>query len=902
MVSSELPSILARQFASQLIYIDSFFQRVSMNWCSILCVVLFAYASFTMSAKHVDEEAARRVGLTFLHTKTSSAHLRSARSLSLVYKSTESVFSSPEQMQASERTYFYVFNVDDKGFVIVSGDDCVYPILGYSDQRAIDTNRIPDNARKWLEEYKTQIRHVVSNGIQATAEITRQWRAYSSGAKTTEIDAMVMAVSPLVETRWGQETYYDALCPFDEAAGRRTYVGCVATAMAQIMKYWNYPEQGRGFSSYSHPKYGELSANFGATTYNWNQMPIEANDTNSAVATLMFHCGVSVRMNYTPDGSGAHVIMGDKGRTNSAEYGLRYFFGYNTSMRGLERDNYSTLQWISMMKSELDARRPILYAGYSTRSGHAFVCDGYDQSNYFHFNWGWDGRLDGYFTIDDLNPLGRSTGGYTIAQEAIIGIEPEGQAELPSIELYAPIVVTPKSITYGQEFSVSTTLVNKGSATFRGDYCAAVFDDDDNFIAYVEILKETSGLPPTDANRNNIVFSTDGLTEMPPGRYEIAILSRPVGGNWSVCENDDNTNTAEIVVSNPSTIELNSAIKIAGDTTITEGQPISVNVNVWNSGSVTFTGQYLLGLYDLQGNLLQPLDTLYESNGLPPNETYRSPFLDFTNSAVTVKPGEYLLAMRYNDGSGWTLTGSTRFPNPIRVTVAEVPIQPDQYEENDSLTTAYVLPLTFTNDSAARGTDGSTIHSYSDVDYYKIQLDSGYSYAFNARVHDAYSSDKGKTQACDVMWSYSLDGTTWSDAMDDTLASTISFTGSKVMYVHVAPYFGGVVGAYLLDMTVRRSRVTSVDQGISSDCVNLYPNPATTYLSVDLCELNTAVQSIELVDGIGKVVATLNVDSHQPIVLIPVEQYPGGMYILRINTLRGVLTKKVIIGAPPAGM
>ena len=418
-----------------------------MNWLSLLCVALFTCASFSISAKHVDEEAARRVGLTFLHTKASAAHLRNARTLSLVYKSTGPMASSAEKMQASESTYFYVFNVDDKGFVIVSGDDCVYPILAYSDQRTIETNRMPDNARKWLEAYKAQIRHVIRNGIQATAEITRQWTAYSSGAKATEVDAMVVALSPLVETRWGQGAYYNDLCPYDEAAGKLTYVGCVATAMAQIMKYWNYPEQGRGFNSYSHPEYGELSANFGATTYNWNRMPIEVNDTNSAVATLMYHCGVSVRMNYGPDGSGAGLLMGQSG-TDCAEYALQYCFGYDASIRGVERENYSTPQWISMMKSELDARRPILYGGYSTTSGHAFVCDGYDQSNYLHFNWGWDGRLDGYFTIDDLNPLGRSSGGYNFGQVAIIGIEPEEQAEIASIELYAPLVVTPKSISY----------------------------------------------------------------------------------------------------------------------------------------------------------------------------------------------------------------------------------------------------------------------------------------------------------------------------------------------------------------------------------------------------------------------------------------------------------------------
>lgn len=187
--------------------------------------------------------------------------------------------------------------------------------------------------------------------------------------------------------------------------------------MAQVMKYHNYPAQGTGSYSYSHSVYGSLSANFGATTYNWSAMPNDLSSYNDGVATLLYHCGVSVEMDYGPKGFSANV-------SSDAKNALIMYFRYDSSMYYAERAEYLSSDWINLLKTELNARRPILYRGTGT-GGHAFVCDGYKDIEYFHFNWGWSGAMDGYYYLNDLTPQNAYNNlNFTQDQGALIGIKP----------------------------------------------------------------------------------------------------------------------------------------------------------------------------------------------------------------------------------------------------------------------------------------------------------------------------------------------------------------------------------------------------------------------------------------------------------------------------------------------
>lgn len=319
------------------------------NYLFSISLTLFSMFLF---AKPISESTAQQIGANFLNTKTSLP--ANVSELTLVYTMTNQTQTTP---------YFYVFNIGNKGFIIVSGDDTVFPVLGYSDEGVFVTEKIAPQVAKWLENYKDQIRYVVENNIPTTTEIQAEWEELQKNKtafKNTFSTFSSQAVSPLIQTKWDQSPHVNAQCPFDNSYNQLTVTGCVATTMAQIMKYWSYPAQGSGFNSYNHPTYGTLSANFGATTYNWSAMPNYVNSANSAVATLMYNCGVAVEMNYgvsATGGSGSYVII-DNSPTpqQTAEYAFKTFFSYDDStLQGILRSNYSDTDWIDLLKNELSA-------------------------------------------------------------------------------------------------------------------------------------------------------------------------------------------------------------------------------------------------------------------------------------------------------------------------------------------------------------------------------------------------------------------------------------------------------------------------------------------------------------------------------------------------------------------
>ncbi|HKR05363.1 MAG TPA: C10 family peptidase, partial [Bacteroidia bacterium] len=379
----------------------------------------------SINAKTIDQKYAETVGKNFFNQKLS------VTTMTLVHM---------EKSNDNLPTYF-VFNINgNKGFVIVSGDDNTKPIIGYSDVRGIDWSNLSPNFIYWMNEYKSQIEFVRTNNLKTNSEIKKEWKAYKNNqtinAKTQS------SVSPLISTTWDQGQYYNAQCPGN------SLTGCTATAMAQIMKYWDYPSQGTGSHSYYLPTYGTLSANFGATTYNWASMPNNVTSSNSAVATLMYHCGVAVEMSYSPTASAAWVLTNDVYgyHPNSAENAYVTYFNYNSgTLQGVQKMNYTSSTWINLLKNELDNSRPIQYVGWNATAGHTWVCDGYNNSDLFHMNWGWSGSSDGYFDLNPFNPFAILFGN---DQQALIGIQPNSTSgcQCPiSTNQFPANILTPNS-------------------------------------------------------------------------------------------------------------------------------------------------------------------------------------------------------------------------------------------------------------------------------------------------------------------------------------------------------------------------------------------------------------------------------------------------------------------------
>ena len=320
----------------------------------------------------------------------------------------------------------YVFNIGDYGFIITGADRSFSPIVGYSFNGAFDAARVPDNLGWWLDSYVSDVTAVKKSNAKSTEIIAAQcdfrneWDALERGGSSYYDAKGPDAVEALVETRWDQGTGYNNYCP--EYNGGHSVTGCVATAMAQIIRYHRYPNTGYSHNSYAHSVFGSLRADFDSAYYDYSLMPVSVNYYSSpeeqhAVSLLCYHCGVAVKMDYQSpsrtNGSGAH--------SENVPEALR-FFGYFNSFY-LAKSVYTNPIWDSLLRHDLDLGRPVYYSGSNSEGGHAFVCDGYRNNNRYHFNFGWGGYGDGFYTLSSVN-------GYSTGQAAVFNIYPSNMCPM----------------------------------------------------------------------------------------------------------------------------------------------------------------------------------------------------------------------------------------------------------------------------------------------------------------------------------------------------------------------------------------------------------------------------------------------------------------------------------------
>ena len=792
---------------------------------------------------------------------------------------------------------FFIFNnTAGKGYVIMAADDCVTPILGYSYENNFDEDELPPNFKAWLDGYAAQIEEATAMKLNATDEIRTDWECLRQG-KTLPVRSE-KAVGPLVQTKWNQTPYYNDQCPFDYNANQRTVTGCVATAMAQIMKYWSYPERGLGNHSYvpsSHPEYGTLYVDFSAVTYQWSNMPNSINSTNNAVATLMYHCGISVDMMYgipaAPDyGSAAYIIdySGDRG---CAETALKTYFDYKSTLHGVKKNDYSDSQWIEILKNELDNGRPMLYGGFSSSGGHAFVCDGYNTSNYFHFNWGWGGNYNDYFYINSLNP---GSYNYSQNQQALIGIEPNqnggggGSSSGYELVYYSSPVMSQTEYWFYENLSVYAEVANIGDEDFTGYIGAGVFRKDENgnyvFLKVMDYRDMTSNpLQPNYYIHGNL--ECEAGPPYLPGSYGVAMLYSLDGDLWNFIDRNNYHDTFFDILYEQD-IETYSDFEIMTGEYLYYGTNATVNVDVWNSGEEVFYGRFRVNLANLDGTWAQNIGIIScEDEGLGSNYHYIDG-LDFTGE-ITVEPGSYYMELAYQRSgeSTWYYAGAYAFQNPVRVEVVAATVYSDQYESNNTASTAYSLPCSISGTSTTVSTTGANLHSNTDIDYYKIQLSAGRNYTITPRLHDSYNSGNGTYYTVDAMFAYSTDGVNWSDYYDDVMETGITVNGGTV-YFCIMPYFEGKTGTYQLDIKV------AYGTGIEESDENLfcvYPNPAKNVLNVN-CK---NIEQVSLFNTVGQKIESFSTESNDNI-QIDLSGLPSGMYILRAVSQGRTLTRRIV--------
>ncbi|MCD4678895.1 MAG: C10 family peptidase, partial [Bacteroidales bacterium] len=387
----------------------------------ILFSALIISSATLVHADDVSIKNAEKVAVSFFYEKVNQFKTVDYNDINITNSFTEN---------RNNEAVYYIFNINNDGFVIVSAEDAAYPVLAYSFETLHYTQNNSPEFEYWMDNYARQITDMKAKNLKADIEAEKTWSHLLTSSPTELKTAKSKSIAPFITTTWGQGKYYNKFTPYDPQAMDDNHcpTGCVATSMAVVMNYYRYPVNGFASKTYNannaqwgYGDYGYLSADFENTTYDYDQM-LPTYDGNSGesctqVSRLMYHAGVSVSMMYGPDGSGTGM--------NDAFQALKVYWKFSTSIQIKERAGTIPSQWLSYLTTNLDDKKPIIYAGRDNSpggGGHAWICDGYQGTDYFHFDWGWEGSDNGYYYINNLNT---SNGNYTDDQEALFNIYPK---------------------------------------------------------------------------------------------------------------------------------------------------------------------------------------------------------------------------------------------------------------------------------------------------------------------------------------------------------------------------------------------------------------------------------------------------------------------------------------------
>ena len=500
---------------------------------------------------------------------------------------------------------YYAFNLE-QGYVIVSGDDEMTELVGYAENGFFDAENVPPQMQLWLDGYAEYVAAVQSGKAKAR--------------KILLSDSPSVVVEPLVTTKWNQDAPFNNFAPEytdDNNNTQRCATGCAATAMAQIMKFHNWPEQGVGHYSYEHQSFGTISSNFSEHVYDWTNMIDRYNNGEysnvqaDAVALLMKDCGVSLNMNYGPV-SGASIY--------SYTPAFKNYFRY--SSRTVNRSGCETAEFTKIITDELQEGRPIIYCGTGEDGGHAFVVDGYDTNYFLHVNWGWGGYSDGYFDMNYMDPAGLGIGGGSGAfkwNQGIVLARPLKDGVEP-YEFIQQLCFVPYNDVKGGIFCEQEMPANKGDdvtillrntanlsgESFFGSLNVGVFDNSGALVTMGneeriennngELLEFQSGslysvdLPMT--------LNTAGIAD---GNYIVRAMSKANGDVWRKFASTDCLNMTvadgKVYLSAP-TPNISMVGIGSYDTATYKGFSFNADVTVHNSSSIPVDGSIMFTVTD----------------------------------------------------------------------------------------------------------------------------------------------------------------------------------------------------------------------------------------------------------------------------------------------------------------
>ncbi len=628
----------------------------------ITSFVLMIILSFGFTfAQSISQNEAENIAKTFL-VKSSSTSLmqRAPAKIDL-----ELAFEKIDNEKPSERL-IYVYNIKGgNGFVLVSADKRTKKILGYSKTGSFDSKNIPTNFSYWLNNYAKEIVYAKEN-LPEVSQTDFSKSMSRVAQKTTSVAPLLGTIS------YNQGAPYNDECPKKD--GKRTATGCVATAMVQVMKYYNWPEKGKSHHSYKWNKSVNLSINFSRQTYDWTKIKsfYNSNSTDeqkAEIAKLMYHAGVSVDMQYdlaSNGGSGAQMPL--------VANALYKYFNYDGGIQVYYRDYFSLQLWNQKIREELDHQRPVIYAGQGTDGGHAFVCDGYDDTGKFHINWGWGGLSNGYFETTALAPnglgIGGGSGGFNSLQHIITGIqkpvENSKHIQVLGMDGFNNI---PTEVDRKSMFSLTVEkLFNIGSFTYKGGAFELALMQDDVFIErlkYIPLGKQDlkSGYGTNALNLNDILI----LGTVQNGNYQIVFRYKNENGDMvpllvkkggikqvNLEITDDKLKfTSSKPVHNTSLVE-----KFISVTKLYHNRVGHIKLKLANTGTDDYNSQIGVKLVNKEDNTIT--QELYQATvGIPMGTAEKEISI---LGEITVPVGDYYLEIYYDDAND---IANTAFPTTL---------------------------------------------------------------------------------------------------------------------------------------------------------------------------------------------------------------------------------------------
>jgi hypothetical protein len=823
-----------------------------------LTILILCMLSICIHANRRTEKDASQLASQFL--SSTSGNLQKAPAS---INSKMRLAYSPQKTNDSNAIYYVYNKGNENGYVIISGDDRAKTILGYADNGDFDFSNLPESAKEWLRFYESEITSL-PDVESSTSKTVRS-------AVTNKPNNFPTYIHPLLgDIKWNQAAPYNNLCPIIDSLKReRAATGCVATAMAQVMRYYKWPVQGIGSHSYKTSSYNfPLSLDFYKTTFDWNNMS-ETYDSNSsstqndAVATLMYNCGVAINTDYVQSSSAFSIDVA---------IALSTYFGYDKNIQIYSRDYCSRTKWVEMLKTELAAARPILYGGVnSKKTGHMFICDGYDENGLFHFNWGWGGYANGYFEISALDPTNlktsNNTGGFNNSQTVITGIQKPSSLSAPTYMILIPHQLTTSndSIARTDSFSiVAQGIGNYGANKFTGKVGVALY----NSNGFIDLLKcePQSSLVPW-SGWGKLPFVVKISNELSSGDYQIyPVYKSSTDSSWQKIKVKTGTpeylnvfvSSSNIRIKSPQNISpklnLDSLTAIGS---LYQNKTARFNVSITNSGA-EYNSSLTVYLQSTANNKIEQLISS-EMVNITPNETRN---LIFTGD-VKVDPGKYKLSILYdstnnesalqyatlgsgltvnvlaepNDSSKLILNSKIAFPNPHSVNKTDVTLTAQIKNTGgifNNVLVANILPLTSEN-------------SLSVIGYQNIVLDANEekTVTFKAPVDLAPGNYRIAVYCFNA-------SSGWTKISPNEL-STIPFT--------------------LVDKTTEVNNTNTLE-------LEVFPNPASDILKL---KSDLSITQIAIIDLQGKQLKSL-ITNYTNEIEIPITDLKSGIYLVKAQT------------------